>query len=60
MQTFLQIQEILKMPNLLRVMFIKTENGTAHIRHQCRRKTVLSCHRCPIKTGVEKMSYIYI
>jgi hypothetical protein len=30
-------------------------NRTAHIRHLCRIKTVLSCHRCLINTGVEKM-----
>ncbi len=32
--------------------------GTAHIPHQCRKTTVLSCHRCLIKTGVEKMNNI--
>ncbi len=31
-------------------------NGTVHIRHQCRKTTVLSCHRCLINTGVEKMN----
>jgi hypothetical protein len=35
-------------------------NGTVHIRHQCRKTAVLSCHRCLINTGVEKMNYIYI
>ncbi len=60
MQSYLQIQELLKMPNLLRVGFIKTENGTARIRHQCRKTTVLSRHRCLINTGVEKMNYISI
>jgi hypothetical protein len=30
-------------------------NGTAHIGHQCRKTVVLSCHRCPISTGVENM-----
>ncbi len=29
-------------------------NRTAHIRHQWRKTTVLSCHRCLINTGVEK------
>jgi hypothetical protein len=29
-------------------------NLTMHIRHQCRKTTFLSCHRCLIKTGVEK------
>jgi len=28
------------------------------VRHQCRITTVLSCHRCLINTGVEKMNYI--
>ncbi len=32
----------------------KKANRTAHIRHQCRKTTVLSCHRCQINTGVEK------
>ncbi len=31
-----------------------TVNRTARIRHQCRKTTVLSCHRCLINTGVEK------
>jgi hypothetical protein len=30
-------------------------NRTAHIRHQCIKATVLSCHRCLINTGVEKI-----
>jgi len=29
-------------------------NRTAHIRHLCRKTTVLSSHRCHINTGVEK------
>jgi hypothetical protein len=29
-------------------------NTRAHIRYQCRKTTVLSCHRSPINTGVEK------
>ncbi len=29
-------------------------NRTAHIRHQCRKTTVLNCHRFLINTGVEK------
>jgi hypothetical protein len=29
-------------------------NREVHIRHQCRKTTVLSCHRCIINTGVEK------
>ncbi len=33
-------------------------NRRAHIRHQCRKIFVLSCHRCLIDTGVEKMNDI--
>jgi len=42
----------------LKAWLAGTKNGTAHIRHQCRKTTVLSCHRCLIKTGVEKMNSI--
>ncbi len=31
-------------------------NRTARTRHQCRKTTVLSCHRCLNNTGVEKMN----
>ncbi len=33
-------------------------NRTAHIRHQCMKTTVFSCHRCLIYTVVEKMNNI--
>jgi hypothetical protein len=33
-------------------------NGTAHIRHWCWKIAVLSCHRCLINSGVEKMNNI--
>jgi hypothetical protein len=33
-------------------------NGTAHIRHQCRKTTVSSRHGCLINSGVEKMNNI--
>ncbi len=33
-------------------------NGTANIRHQCRKIAVLSCHRFLINSGVEKMNNI--
>jgi hypothetical protein len=33
-------------------------NGTPHIRHQCRKTVVLSCHRCLLNSGVEKMNNI--
>jgi hypothetical protein len=29
-------------------------NRTACIRHQCKKATALSCHRCLINSGVEK------
>jgi hypothetical protein len=29
-------------------------NDTARIRHQCRKTTVLKCHKCLINTGAEK------
>jgi len=39
-----------------------TQNGRddrrARIRHQCTKTTALSCHRCLINTGVEKMNII--
>jgi hypothetical protein len=35
-------------------------NSTAHIRHQSRKATALSCHRCLINTGVEVMNNISI
>ncbi len=34
------------------------DNRTTHIRHQCRKTAVLSCHRFIIKTGAEKMNNI--
>ncbi len=34
------------------------QNGRAHIRHTCRKTTVLRCHRCLINTGVKKMNKI--
>jgi hypothetical protein len=38
----------------LKVVF----NRTVHIRNLGRIIAVLSCHRCVINTGVEKMNYI--
>ncbi len=40
------------------IILLIVDNGTSHIRHQCRKTTVLSCHRCLINTGVEKMNNI--
>ncbi len=37
---------------------VSLDNRTSHIRQLCWKTAVLSCHRCLIKTGVEKMSYI--
>jgi hypothetical protein len=36
------------------MLMLAKANGTAYIRHQCRKATVLSCHRCLVNTGVEK------
>jgi hypothetical protein len=36
------------------LVFPGSYNRTAHIRHQCRNTTVLTCHRCLINTGVKK------
>jgi hypothetical protein len=33
-------------------------NRTAHIRHQCRKTPVLSCHIFLIDSGVERMNHI--
>jgi hypothetical protein len=33
-------------------------NRSARIRHKCRKTTVLSCHRCLINPGIEKMNNI--
>ncbi len=33
-------------------------NRTAHVRHQCTKTIVLSCHRCLINSCVENMNYI--
>jgi hypothetical protein len=35
-----------------------TVNGTAHIRHQCRKTAVLSGHRYLFYSSVEKMNCI--
>jgi hypothetical protein len=37
---------------------IGIHNGTAHIRQQCNKTAVLSCHRFLINSGVEKMNNI--
>ncbi len=33
-------------------------NRTVHIRHWCKKTTVLNCHRCLVNTGVEKLNNI--
>jgi hypothetical protein len=35
-----------------------SKDRTARSREQCRKTTVLSCHRCLINTGVEEMNSI--
>jgi hypothetical protein len=41
------------------LLYINFSNRTARIRQECRRATVLSCHRCIINTGIEKMNTIH-
>jgi hypothetical protein len=36
------------------------DNRRAHIRHQCWKTTVLSCHKDLINTGIEQMNSISI
>ena len=43
---------------ILFFQIVLLENRRTHIRHQSRKTTVLSCHRCLIYTGVEKVSDI--
>jgi hypothetical protein len=38
--------------------FMTSVNGTVHIRHQCRKTAVLSCHIFLISSGVWKMDHI--
>jgi hypothetical protein len=45
-------------PNLKMVRGNNMLVDEVHIRHQCRKTTVLSRHRCLINTGVEKMNNI--
>ncbi len=42
----------------IQMLQISTNNRTACFRHKGRKTTVLSCHRCLLNTGVEKMNYI--
>jgi hypothetical protein len=37
---------------------IERNNGTVHIRHQCRETAVLNCHGFLINSGVEKMNNV--
>ncbi len=37
-------------------LFTDLTNRRACIRHQCRKTAVLSCHRCLINTGVQKIT----
>jgi len=40
------------------ILKIQMANRTVHIRHQFRKTTVLSCHRCLINTGAERVNNI--
>jgi hypothetical protein len=51
----------LPLVNMLIVLmnhFKRYLNGAACIKHQCKKTTMLSCHRCNVNTGVEKMNDI--
>ena len=43
----------LSQQRLLSANMIFFNNRTVHIRHQCRKTKVLSCHRCVINSGVK-------
>ncbi len=40
----------------LELVYVWKLNRAAHIWHQCRKTSVLSCNRCLINNGVEKMN----
>ncbi len=42
--------------SLSKMRYWYSNNRTAHIRHQCKKTTVLICHRCLINTCVEEMN----
>jgi hypothetical protein len=42
------------------VVSVASVNIIAHIGHQCRKTTVLRCHRCLIDPGNDKMNIIEI
>jgi hypothetical protein len=44
--------------NIIIVPDFKKWTTGKHIRHQCRKTTVLCCHRCLINPRVEKMNNI--
>ncbi len=46
--------------NFLLAFVCNNCNRRAHIRHQCIKTTVLSCHRCLINTGIDKLNNIKI
>jgi hypothetical protein len=56
-----EVSVIEKQPLLLIIKgFIQINEKEQHacIRHQCRKTTVLSCRKCLINSGVDKMNYI--
>ncbi len=55
-QLFLRATLAVQLGNNGIAHFKNANNRTACIRHQCRKTTVLSCHRCLLNTGVEKMN----
>ncbi len=45
---------------LLMQVALTSFNRPARTGHQCRKTILLSCHRCLINTGVEKMNNIQL
>jgi hypothetical protein len=50
--------EFLGVDEALNICWVCFTNLFTKIRQQCRKTAVLSCHRCLINTGIEKMSNI--
>jgi len=51
---FYSYENVAKNARKVATLFYPHLNRTARIRHQCRKGTVLSSHRCRINTGFEK------
>ncbi len=54
--------ELCPLVSFLNILLSKGEekNETSHIRHLCKKKTILRCHRCLIFRDVENVNNILI